>query len=151
MGMKLINNIIHKLENNEKITPDEILYLALVPFMSSKNSLEEQIAKTVETLDKVRDSLESKSDFAFGIELLIVEKFIKEKTQHRKLTSILRDTMRIIAKWRQEDYENGKKEEKINTAKNMLLKKYPIEEIIEITQLNLKSINNIKAGLGKWE
>ena len=28
--------------------------------------------------------------------------------------------MRIIAKWRQEDYENGKKEKKINTAKNMI-------------------------------
>ena len=156
-GDEVINNIINKLENNEKITPDEVLLLALVPFMSSKNSLEEQIAKTVETLDKVRDSLESKSDFAFGIELLIVEKFIKEKTQHRKLTSILRDTMRIIAEWRQEDYENGKKDgidkgigmEKENTVKNMLLKKYPIEEIMEITQLNLKSINNIKAGLGK--
>ena len=63
--------------------------------------------------------------------------------------------MRIIAEWRQEDYENGKKDgigmEKENTVKNMLLKKYPIEEIMEITQLNLKSINNIKAGLGKWE
>ena len=144
MGMKLINNIIHKLENNKKITPDEILYLALVPFMSSKKPLEEQIAKTVETLDKVRDSLESKSDFAFGIELLIVEKFIKEKTQHRKLTSILRDTTRIIAEWRQEDYENGKKEGIINTAKNMLLNKYSIEEKMEISQLNKKTILNLE-------
>ena len=112
--------------------------------MSSKNSLEEQIAKTVEILDKVRDSLESKSDFAFGIELLIVEKFIKEKTQHRKLTSILRDTTRIIAEWRQEDYENGKKEGIINTAKNMLLNKYSIEEKMEISQLNKKTILNLE-------
>ncbi len=91
--------------------------------MSSKNSLEEQIAKTVEILDKVRDSLESESDFAFGIELLIVEKFIKEKTQHRKLTSILRDTTRIIAEWRQEDYENGKKRRN-RSGKNKYCKKY---------------------------
>ena len=67
--------------------------------------------------------------------------------------------MRIIAEWRQEDYENGKKDgidkgiglEKINTAKNMIKENYPIEEIMEITKLNKKSINNIKAGLGKWE
>ncbi len=146
-GDEVINNIIHKLENNEKITTDEILYLALVPFMSSKNSLEEQIAKTVETLDKVRDSLETESDFAFGIELLIVEKFIKEKRQHSKLTSILRDTMRIIAEWRQEDYENGKQKgmniEKINTAKNMIKENYSIEEIMKITQLNKKTILNL--------
>ena len=33
-GDEIINNIIHKLENNEKITPDKILYLALVPFIT---------------------------------------------------------------------------------------------------------------------
>ena len=52
--------------------------------------------------------------------------------------------MRIIAKWRQEDYENGKKEEKINTAKNMIKENYPIEEIMEITQLNKETILNLK-------
>ena len=56
--------------------------------------------------------------------------------------------MRIIAQWRQEDYENGKKEgislEKINTAKNMLLNKYSIEEIMEITHLNKETILNLK-------
>ena len=33
-GDEVINNIIHKLENNKKITPDEIIYLALVPFIT---------------------------------------------------------------------------------------------------------------------
>jgi len=130
-GDKIINNIENKIKNNQKITRHEMLNLALAPFMSSKKPLDKQIEKTVKTLDEVRKSMKCSSDFVFGIELLIVEKFIKNERQHKKLTNILRDTMKIIDEWRQEDYENGKKEgkeeEKINTAKNMLKENYTIK------------------------
>ena len=151
-GDKIINNIENKIKNNQKITRHEMLNLALAPFMSSKKPLDKQIEKTVKTLDEVRKSMKCSSDFVFGIELLIVEKFIKNERQHKKLTNILRDTMKIIDEWRQEDYENGKKEgkeeEKINTAKNMLKENYTIKQIT-ITQLNIESIKQIKAEFGK--
>lgn len=148
-GDKIINNIENKIKNNQKITRHEMLNLALAPFMSSKKPLNKQIKKTVKTLDEVRKSMKCSSDFVFGIELLIVEKFIKNERQHKKLTNILRDTMKIIDEWRQEDYENGKKEEKINTAKNMLKENYSIKQIATITQLNIESIKQIKAEFGK--
>lgn len=152
-GDKIINNIENKIKNNQKITRHEMLNLALAPFMSSKKPLDKQIEKTVKTLDEVRKSMKCSSDFVFGIELLILEKFIKNERQHKKLTNILRDTMKIIDEWRQEDYENGKKEgkeeEKINTAKNMLKENYTIKQIATITQLNIESIKQIKAEFGK--
>lgn len=152
-GDKIINNIENKIKNNQKITRHEMLNLALAPFMSSKKPLDKQIEKTVKTLDEVRKSMKCSSDFVFGIELLIVEKFIKNERQHKKLTNILRDTMKIIDEWRQEDYENGKQEgkeeEKINTAKNMLKENYTIKQIARITQLNIESIKQIKAESGK--
>lgn len=148
-GDKIINNIENKIKNNQKITRHEMLNLALAPFMSSKKPLNKQIEKTVKTLDEVRKSMKCSSDFVFGIELLIVEKFIKNERQHKKLTNILRDTMKIIDEWRQEDYENGKKEEKINAAKNMLKENYSIKQIAKITQLNIESIKQIKAEFGK--
>lgn len=152
-GDKIINNIENKIKNNQKITRHEMLNLALAPFMSSKKPLDKQIEKTVKTLDEVRKSMKCSSDFVFGIELLIVEKFIKNERQPKKLTNILRDTMKIIDEWRQEDYENGKKEgkeeEKINTAKNMLKENYTIKQIATITQLNIESIKQIKAEFGK--
>lgn len=152
-GDKIINNIENKIKNNQKITSHEMLNLALAPFMSSKKPLDKQIEKTVKTLDEVRKSMKCSSDFVFGIELLIVEKFIKNERQHKKLTNILRDTMKIIDEWRQEDYENGKQEgkeeEKINTAKNMLKENYTIKQIAKITQLNIESIKQIKAESGK--
>lgn len=152
-GDKIINNIENKIKNNQKITRHEMLNLALAPFMSSKKPLDKQIEKTVKTLDEIRKSMKCSSDFVFGIELLIVEKFIKNERQHKKLTNILRDTMKIIDEWRQEDYENrkkeGKEEEKINTAKNMLKENYTIKQIATITQLNIESIKQIKAEFGK--
>lgn len=152
-GDKIINNIENKIKNNQKITRHEMLNLALAPFMSSKKPLNKQIEKTVKTLDEVRKSMKCSSDFVFGIELLIVEKFIKNERQHKKLTNILRYTMKIIDEWRQEDYENGKQqgkeEEKINTAKNMLKENYSIKQIAKITQLNIESIKQIKAEFGK--
>ena len=152
-GDKIINNIENKIKNNQKITRHEMLNLALAPFMSSKKPLNKQIEKTVKTLDEVRKSMKCSSDFVFGIELLIVEKFIKNERQHKKLTNILRDTMKIIDEWRQEYYENGKQEgkeeEKINTAKNMLKENYTIKQIAKITQLNIESIKQIKAEFGK--
>ncbi len=152
-GDKIINNIENKIKNNQKITRHEMLNLALAPFMSSKKPLNKQIEKTVKTLDEVRKSMKCSSDFVFGIELLIVEKFIKNERQHKKLTNILRYTMKIIDEWRQEDYENGKQEgkeeEKINTAKNMLKENYTIKQIATITQLNIESIKQIKAEFGK--
>ena len=152
-GDKIINNIENKIKNNQKITRHEMLNLALAPFMSSKKPLNKQIEKTVKTLYEVRKSMKCSSDFVFGIELLIVEKFIKNERQHKKLTNILRDTMKIIDEWRQEDYENGKQEgkeeEKINTAKNMLKENYTIKQIATITQLNIESIKQIKAEFGK--
>ena len=113
-----------------------MLHLALVPFMSSKKPLDKQIEKTVQTLNKVRNALECKSDFAFGIEVLIVEKFMKEERQRKKLTCILRDTMRAIDEWLEEEYKKGK----VNIAKNMKLKNYPIKKIMKITSLNKKTI-----------
>lgn len=152
-GDKIINNIENKIKNNQKITRHEMLNLALAPFMSSKKPLNKQIEKTVKTLDEVRKSMKCNSDFVFGVELLIVEKFIKNERQHQKLTNILRDTMRIIDEWRQEDYENGKQqgkeEEKINTAKNMLKENYTVKQIAKITQLNIESIKQIKTESGK--
>lgn len=152
-GDKIINNIENKIKNNQKITRHEMLNLALAQFMSSKKPLNKQIEKTAKTLDEVRKSMKCSSDFVFGIELLIVEKFIKNERQHKKLTNILRDTMKIIDEWRQEDYENGKQqgkeEEKINTAKNMLKENYTVKQISKITQLNIESIKQIKTEFGK--
>ena len=53
--------------------------------------------------------------------------------------------MRAVDEWLEEEFKKGIKKEKIKTAKNMILKNYPIEEIMEITHLNKETILKILA------
>ena len=84
-GNEIINNIENKIKNNTKITRRELIYLSLAPFMSSIKTLDEQIEKTVQTLDKIRNSAKSAKNFAFGIEFLIVDKFMKRNIKKKKI------------------------------------------------------------------
>lgn len=106
-GDEIINNIENKIKNNTKITRRELIYLSLAPFMSSRKPLDEQIEKTVQTLDKIRNSAKSAKNFAFGIEFLIVDKFIKETSRRKRLRNILRDNMRLMEEYGQERYDEG--------------------------------------------
>lgn len=108
-GDEIINNIENKIKNNTKITRRELIYLSLAPFMSSIKTLDEQIEKTVQTLDKIRNSAKSAKNFAFGIEFLIVDKFIKETSRRKRLRNILRDNMRLMEEYGQERYDEGYK------------------------------------------
>ena len=55
--------------------------------------------------------------------------------------------MKVVDEWLEEEFKKGEKKgikkEKIKTAKNMILKNYPIEEIMEITHLNKETILNL--------
>nr|WP_019268904.1 hypothetical protein [Methanobrevibacter smithii] len=95
--------------------------------MSSRNPLDEQIEKTVQTLNKVRNSIGSTKNFAFGIEFLIVDKFINETSRRKRLRNILRDNMRLMEEYGQERYDEGyekgiKKELKKGMLRELIMK-----------------------------
>ena len=52
-GNKKINSISKKIENNEKLTPTEILALKLMPFTSYKETTEEITLKTAQLTNKI--------------------------------------------------------------------------------------------------
>ena len=53
--------------------------------------------------------------------------------------------MRAVDEWLEEEFKKGIKKEKIKTAKNMIEENYTVEEIMEITELNKKTILKILA------
>lgn len=158
-GDEIINNIENKIKNNTKITRRELIYLSLAPFMSSIKTLDEQIEKTVQTLDKIRNSAKSAKNFAFGIEFLIVDKFIKETSRRKRLRNILRDNMRLMEEYGQERYDEGyekgikkgvKKEyaegannEKWKIARSLLARNVPPEDIAVSTKLTIDEIKQL--------
>ena len=158
-GDKIINNIENKIKNNTKITRRELIYLSLAPFMSSIKTLDEQIEKTVQTLDKIRNSAKSAKNFAFGIEFLIVDKFIKETSRRKRLRNILRDNMRLMEEYGQERYDEGYEKgikkgikkgyaegannEKWKIARSLLARNVPPEDIAVSTKLTIDEIKQL--------
>lgn len=158
-GDEIINNIENKIKNNTKITRRELIYLSLAPFMSSIKTLDEQIEKTVQTLDKIRNSAKSAKNFAFGIEFLIVDKFIKETSRRKRLRNILRDNMRLMEEYGQERYDEGYEKgikkgikkgyaegannEKWKIARPLLARNVPPEDIAVSTKLTIDEIKQL--------
>lgn len=158
-GDEIINNIENKIKNNTKITRRELIYLSLAPFMSSRKTLDEQIEKTVQTLDKIRNSAKSAKNFAFGIEFLIVDKFIKETSRRKRLRNILRDNMRLMEEYGQERYDEGYEKgikkgvkkgyaegannEKWKIARSLLARNVPPEDIAVSTKLTIDEIKQL--------
>lgn len=127
--------------------------------MSSRNPLDEQIEKTVQTLNKVRNSIGSTKNFAFGIEFLIVDKFINETSRRKRLRNILRDNMRLMEEYGQERYDEGYKKgikkgiekghaegannEKWKIAKSLLTRNISPEDIAISTKLSIEEIKQL--------
>lgn len=158
-GDEIINNIENKIKNNTKITRRELIYLSLAPFMSSIKTIDEQIEKTVQTLDKIRNSAKSAKNFAFGIEFLIVDKFIKETSRRKRLRNILSDNMRLMEEYGQERYDEGYEKgikkgvkkgyaegannEKWKIARSLLARNVPPEDIAVSTKLTIDEIKQL--------
>ena len=136
--------------------------------MSSIKTLDEQIEKTVQTLDKIRNSAKSAKNFAFGIEFLIVDKCIKETSRRKRLRNILRDNMRLMEEYGQERYEEGYEKgikkgvkkgikkgikkgyaegannEKWKIARSLLARNVPPEDIAVSTKLTMDEIKQLQ-------
>ena len=142
-GDEIINNIENKIKNNTKITRRELIYLSLAPFMSSRKTLDEQIEKTVQTLDKIRNSAKSAKNFAFGIEFLIVDKFIRYDEGYEK--GIKKGVKKGIKK----GYAEGANNEKWKIARSLLARNVPPEDIAVSTKLTIDEIKQLNTQTGK--
>ncbi len=113
----------------------------------------------MQTLDKIRNSAKSAKNFAFGIEFLIVDKFIKETSRRKRLRNILRDNMRLMEEYGQERYEEGYEKgikkgikkgyaegannEKWKIARSLLARNVPPEDIAVSTKLTMDEIKQL--------
>lgn len=77
--------------------------------MSFECTIEKQLEKTVQTLNKLIKSIHRKSEFVLGIIWLLVDKFIENKETRIKLSNILSDNMRLLEEFGQFRFEAGEK------------------------------------------
>ncbi len=147
-GTEVLNNIDSKIKNNQEIYQNELSDLALSSFMTLETTLEEHLEKTVQTLNKLRNSIKEKSGFVFTLVWLLVDKFIKNEETRERLSNILSDNMRLFEECLQRKYNEGKTEgfeegydkKGWEVAKELLNEDMTINRISQITNVPIDQI-----------
>ena len=78
--------------------------------MTLETTLEEHLEKTVQTLNKLRNSIKEESKFVFTLVWMLVDKFIADDEMRKRLSNILSDNMRLLEECMQRKYDEGKQE-----------------------------------------
>ena len=86
--------------------------------MTLETTLEEHLEKTVQTLNKLRNSIKEESKFVFTLVWMLVDKFIADDEMRKRLSNILSDNMRLLEECMQRKYDEGKQEGEKRGEKN---------------------------------
>ena len=155
-GEEKLKKIKNKVKNKKKLTFDEIIEIVLMVLFDNSRPPEEVVEEVCYLTTQLVDTTpEERNLLRWGL-ILVSNKFVKDREKLRKLRrvitmnneSIYRDLHSYFQSER-EDYgteqrQEGKQEEKIEIANTMINKGYSIEEIVEITQLDIGSIKTLK-------
>ena len=114
--IKKINSISKKIENNEKLTPTEILALKLMPFTSYKETTEEITLKTAQLTNKITTLTIDELNNIKYIQQAVCSKVIKKEHQQPIMEEIkMRNTLYDQA--RKEGRKEGRNEGKNEARK----------------------------------
>ena len=119
-GEEIIKIVEPKITKGEEITGKELALYALVPMIVGKD-MEKYIKSVVHNLIQLRHSSESIVNLAFGVEWLIVDKFVKNEEDRNILCDLLGDRMSLIYEYGQRREDEGIKEGKKEGFKDALL------------------------------
>ena len=128
-GDEIIKDIEEKLENNTEITSKDSIFLSLAPLMDKKknNNISEKIKRVVDILIELNKINPTGNKLSFGIEWLLVDKFVKDSELRNLLIDVLGEKMSAI-------YEYGERKEQKGREKGI---KEGIKEGREETILKL--------------
>lgn len=88
---------VHKLkENSIEITSKELILFALVPVIEKTGEVEDYVEYVVNTLLDLKGLTPSIKSLAYGIEWLIVDKFVDDELTRNVLCDVLGERMSLI-------------------------------------------------------
>jgi len=143
------NKIKTLLEKGKDLEEVDLLKLILLPLMKSQQPVAEMTIKAAQLAKSANSRL---TDFVIGSIIAITDKFLPEEYK-RKLLEVL--SMTQIEEWIREEGKvlgkaEGKAEGKLEAARNALKKGLSIEDIAEITNLPLETVQKLKAELSNY-
>lgn len=156
-GDEFLNMMNDKIENNLKMSNEELVALSLVPFMKSDEDIEKVILQVAVSISNVKSLNDDLNRFIRGIELIIADKFIETKLLKKSIANLLGGNMQIIedyakdyarehakeyAKEYAEDYaKNHTKENNENIVIRMFKEGLCKDDIARYTGLDLSFID----------
>ena len=88
--------INYKIEHGEEITGKELVLFSIVPIIEKEGEIEDYIFDVVNTLIGLKDLAPSIQALVFGIEWLIVDKFVENENTRNILQDLLGDRMSMV-------------------------------------------------------
>ena len=140
-GSEIINTINYKIENNLEITGKELILFALVPIIEKKGNAEDRIDEIVDTLLNLTGLTSSIKALVFGIEWLIVDKFVTDIQKRNILCDALGDRMSLI-----HEYARNKENRII---RNLLIAGNSAQKIAKDADIPLSRVKAIERRLKK--
>lgn len=143
---KIIKTVEPKIANDEKISGKELVLYALVPMIVDED-MEKYIKRVVQNLIQLRNSSDSIINLVFGVEWLIVDKFIWNEEDRNILCDLLGDRMSLIYEYGERKEAKGKIEGKIEGKREG--KREGLREILSCLVNSGDSLNEISKKTGK--
>ena len=147
---RILKEIKKKIENNEILNKYDLFYLGVIPFAQYEGKIDDVLEKACKITNDVKVKDDGLLHCIKSTQILSVQKFVKKASKKRKLNNVIRMTDEVFFEmFVKEPYENGhkdgKQENKIENAINLLKNGVSIEIITESLKLTQKDLQIIKA------
>lgn len=117
---EIINTVEPKIKKGLEINTKEMVLYALIPLIIGED-MEKYIKRVVHNILQVENATESVKNLAYGIEWLIVDKFMKDEEYRQILCDCLGGRMTLLYEYVERKEKNGIKKGIKKGMKEMLL------------------------------
>lgn len=143
---KIINTVEPKIRKGLKIESEELVEYSLVPLIIGKD-MEKYIRRIVQNLLQVENISQSLKNLSYGIEWLIVDKFVEDKENRNILCDVLGERMSLIYEYGERREQKGKddgiKEGMKELINDFIKSGTTLEEISQKTGKSIQELEEI--------
>ena len=145
---EIINTINYKLENSLEITAKELILFSLIPIIEKTGDVEKYIDYVVDTIINFKDLAQSIKSLIYGIEWLIVDKFIDSTQKRNLLCDLLGDRMALMHEYGKNKERKGFEKGEDSIILSLLRAGHSPHVIASDTGVPLSRVNAIKRRFG---
>lgn len=146
-GDKVLKRLKEKIKNKKTLTRQELHELRFLPFFKSKEQPKEILKQTVKLTNELTEIEQETLETLKKGQAILARRFIEDEKEFNLIIEEIKMKTNVFRELVDEGIEEGERKgrnEGIETvAKRMKKQNYPIEEIMNLTKLTKKEIENL--------